>query len=76
LVGAQIFPTNFLAAYIILVFAWLVAKILVANGILPTFLTLPSKILPIFWLTCGQGISSQYFGLPKVANILVRQAMA
>jgi hypothetical protein len=41
LVGTQIYPTNFLAAYTILVLVWLVANILVAYGILPTLVTLP-----------------------------------
>jgi hypothetical protein len=49
LVGAQICPTNFLAAYSTLVLVWLVANILVAYGILPTLLTPPSQILPTFW---------------------------
>jgi hypothetical protein len=47
------FPYQFLAAY---------AKILVAYGILPTLLTLPSQILPIFWPTWGQGFPNQNFG--------------
>jgi hypothetical protein len=47
LVGAQICPTNFLAAYNILVFVWLVAKILVAYGILPTLLTLTFSLVSI-----------------------------
>jgi hypothetical protein len=48
LVGAQICPTNFFAAYSTLVLVWLVANILVAYGILPTLLTPPSQILPTF----------------------------
>jgi hypothetical protein len=62
LVGAQICPTNILAAYNILVLAWLVAKNFVAYGILPTLLTFPSRILPTFWPTWGQGIPNHYFG--------------
>jgi hypothetical protein len=62
LVGVQIFPTNILAAYNILVLIWLVAKILAAYGILPTLLTFPSQILPIFWQTWGQKFPNQNFG--------------
>jgi hypothetical protein len=62
LVCVQNFLANFLAAYNILVLVWLVAKILVANGILPTVLTFPSQILPIFWPTWGQGFPNQNFG--------------
>jgi hypothetical protein len=56
------FPYQFLAAYNILVLVWLVAKILVAYGILPTLLTFPSQILPNFWPTWGQRFPNQKFG--------------
>jgi hypothetical protein len=54
LVGAQIWPTNFLAAHNILV--WL-PKFGIAYEILPSLLTFPSQILPTF-----SQISNQYFG--------------
>jgi hypothetical protein len=53
LFGAQIYPTNFLAAYTILILVWLVANILVVYAILPTLLTLSSQFLPTFWPTWG-----------------------
>jgi hypothetical protein len=51
-----------MAAYNILVLIWLVAKILAAYGILPTLLTFPSQILPIFWPTWGQEFPNKNFG--------------
>jgi hypothetical protein len=62
LVGAQACPAKILATYKILALVWLMAKILVANEKLPTYLMFPSQFLPKFWPTLGQGILSQLFG--------------
>jgi hypothetical protein len=44
-------PTKILATYDVLAPIWLVAKILVANEKVPTYLTFSLQFLPKFWPT-------------------------
>jgi hypothetical protein len=62
-------PANFLATYNILALVWLIAKILIANEKLLTYLMFPSHFLPKVWPTLDQEILSQLLSSQWLAKI-------